>query len=635
MRRYIIVATFILLAIASLSKLPVATAQEQKPRYGGTVVISQRADPQTLIMGYHTMSFASYPASNMFVGLLEYDLDLNPKPNIAESWTMSPDGKTYTFKLLKNVKWHDGKPLTSADYKFSLENMVLKTGVHVAAEFFQSLVRSVEAPDPYTLVVNLNFPFGPFLRLWHPWYMGGALPKHLYEGTDILPNPLNWKPVGNGPFKFVEYVKGSHVRMVRNPDYFKPGLPYADEVILKIIPEVSAQVLGLEKGEISWMPNYFPHAEYERVSKNPEISITTKGSEAYIPMVNLYFNLWDPNRPYVTDVRVRQAIAHAIDKNVLVQRATAGLSKTTPGPFPSVFPWAYDPTEPYPYDVAKANKILDDAGYKKGADGMRFPLRWVFSPYTPDVIIATEVVTQQLKQIGIDVKIVSLEYQTMIETVYSKKDFDMYVHRLGPQFPDPAGYETMWHSKYRRSQAVTVGINPPSYQNAVADDLWDKAAREADQSKRGDLYKQLTKVMQKDLPAVWLWEATSLSAWRKEWLGFPLGPMQGTHPIEAVWWTKGSEVSPTSAAEQIQSAEQQLKQLQSQFYDVGNAMAKLEEAKRALAAREYLKASQLSKEALTLAQPPYWLYGGLAVAVVAAIVIVVIYMRRRKAVSEA
>jgi peptide/nickel transport system substrate-binding protein len=546
---------------------------------------------------------------------------------------ISKDGTVYTFNMVHNATWHDGMPLTCDDYKFTIENVGMKTGIGVSAEFYQSTIKSVECSDAYTLVVTLKAAYAPFIKLWHTFYLGAALPKHLYEGTDILKNPLNFKPVGYGPYKFAEYVKGSYVRMVRNPNYFKAGLPYSDEVVVKIIPQSSSIVAALEKGEVSWFPSFFPQSEYERVSKNPDIAITTEGSEAYVSIPSVYFNLWDPNRSYVTNVLVRQAITQAIDKGLLVQLATAGLMKPATGPFPKFsFPWAYYSNEPYPYDVAAANKILDDAGYKRGSDGMRFSLTWVFSPYSPDIIVASEVIPQQLKQIGIDVKVVSLEVQTMIDRVFNKKDFDLYVHRWGPNMPDPSGYESLFRCKYK-AQTLVGGRNPSSYCNSAIDPLWDKAASELDQAKRGDLYKQITQMMQKDVPAVWLWESVSVSGYRKEWVGLPAGPHVGCDDIGSAWWTKGSQVSPTSAAATIKNVEQQLQQLQSQMYDVTKATENLQQAKQALDSKDYAGATQLANQALGLAQPPYALYGAV-IAVIIIIATTLLYYRRRKRMRE-
>lgn len=533
------------LALILVSSLvgAVFSARAQEARYGGTIVWAIDGDPQTMLAGVHQYSRAAGVVNNLFVGMLELDFDLSPKPSVAKSWTISPDGLKYTFKLHENVKWHDGRSVTAADVKWTWEQVV--TQLHPGGKMGKEIVKSVEAPDDFTVVYNLNYPFGPFLQCLHPYNFGGILPKHIFEGippAEITKDPKAWQPVGNGPFMFKEYVKGSHIRMVKNPNYFKPGLPYLDELVIKIIPDRSTMALALEKGEVDYIALLLPVAEAARIGALPNVKVDSRGSEAYMSIVATYFNLWPERESPAKDVKVRQAIAHAIDRKQIADRVTFGLAKTAVGPFPSAFSWAYGPDWPYAYDPAKAESILDGAGYRKGLDGTRFKVKLVFTPYITDVTVSAEMITEFLRKVGIAVDVASMEYASMVDAVYNRKDFDLYIHRLGPSIPDPLGYNIIWSKKYVGRGSV-VGVNPSSYANEKIDELFDKAGKELDRDKRGEYFKQITQMVQNDLPAVVLWEAVSLSAYRTEFVGLPVGPWQGGHPLDSVSWTKGKAIT--------------------------------------------------------------------------------------------
>ena len=204
------------------------SAQEQ----GGTVVITTTPEPSTITNALSSAPTTAEVATKIFDGLLEYDQDLNPKPSLAESWDVSEDGKTVTFKLREGVKWHDGEPLTSADVQFSLMEVVKL--YHPRGKGNLGPVNSIDTPDDLTVVMHLDHPYVPLLRglssLESP-----IVPKHIYAGTDFRNNAAVNKPIGTGPYKFVDWVKGSHIRLERNPDYWRDGKPYLDSLIFRFI----------------------------------------------------------------------------------------------------------------------------------------------------------------------------------------------------------------------------------------------------------------------------------------------------------------------------------------------------------------------------------------------------------------
>ena len=207
---------------------------EGNPRRGGTLILGMAADPSTLNCGIESSQIVAMVTSNIYNGLLHMDEESNPHPDLAQSWEISPDGLVYTFQLRDNVKWHDGQPLTSADVKFSFENLVGKYNAR-GREAYRN-IKAIETPNATTVKISLKKVYSPFLEILTA-HDGCIMPKHIYEGGDVFKNPRNNdQPIGSGPFKFKEWQKGSHVTLVRNENYFKKGRPFLDSVIYRIIP---------------------------------------------------------------------------------------------------------------------------------------------------------------------------------------------------------------------------------------------------------------------------------------------------------------------------------------------------------------------------------------------------------------
>jgi peptide/nickel transport system substrate-binding protein len=192
-------------------------------------------------------------------------------PDLAERWEMAPDGKSYTFYLRKNVFWHDGTPFTSADVKFSLENITAK--LHPWGKGAFRALESVDASDPHIAVLKLSMPSGSLL-IGTNNAISSILPRHLWEGTDFVKNPHNKKPIGTGPFKLVEYIQGDRIRYEKNEKFYIEGQPAFDELVLRIIPDAAARVAAFEKGEVDMLyNNSMPFTEITRIAKFPNVEL--------------------------------------------------------------------------------------------------------------------------------------------------------------------------------------------------------------------------------------------------------------------------------------------------------------------------------------------------------------------------
>jgi peptide/nickel transport system substrate-binding protein len=480
-----------------LAMLPGA-ALAQAPVRGGTVVQAIGADPPTMNPSTTTDTQAWALMGKLFNGLTYLDNDYHNYPDLAESWTISSDGLTYTFKLRRDVKWHDGKPFTSEDVKFSYMEALAK--YHPVGRLSYSLVTAVDTPDPYTAVVRLKAPFGPFI-LMTAMNTGVIVPKHLLAGQDFAAAEFNRKPVGTGPFRIAEAVKGSHYVLERNPDYFKKGQPYLDRVVLRVMPNSASRVLAFEKGEVDVLYSFWlPVEQAGRVKALP--GVVVKEYMLFPEVVTLFFNQ-KASKP-LEDLRVRQAIAHAIDKKFLVEKGYFGQGRPAISPIPSNIAWAHNPKVPvYDYDPAKAAAMLDEAGYPKGANGERFTLRFVYDPANSAANKASEVVAQQLRAIGINAKQVPLERSLMLEKVYKEYDFDIHIHNYTTYGDPGVGIARIYICDNIKPAPFA---NVSRYCNPKLDEIFRQAASATTQAERAKYYYPAQEILMRDLPAIPLFE---------------------------------------------------------------------------------------------------------------------------------
>jgi peptide/nickel transport system substrate-binding protein len=436
---------------------------------------------------------------NVNDGLVTYDKDFKPVPQLAESWTQSGDGKTIAFKLRPGVKWHDGKPFTAADVKFSIE--LTKKSSPVAAATYAHLT-SVETPDDLTVVLQFEHPSQ---AVWA--VLDGAktqiLPRHLYEGTDANTNPYNNKPIGTGAFIFQEWVRGSHIRLKRNPDYWDKGKPLLDEITFRIIPDAGARGIALETGEVQYAPlPAIPLVEARRIRSKPgKLIVESRGWEANAPIYYFDFNL---EREVFRDVRVRKAFAYAIDRKVLASNGFFGFAKPATGPVPSYQPNFYTAdTERYPYSVEKAEELLEAAGLKKDAQGIRLRVDNLPIPYGEDFVRTAQLIQQQLKRVGIDLQIRNFDVGTWITKISRERDFDT-LSTFAASFADPqiGVYRRYWS----KAKQTATGGNNSGYVSAKADRLIEASLIEGDVERRRSLIHDLQRLVESELPSISLLE---------------------------------------------------------------------------------------------------------------------------------
>jgi peptide/nickel transport system substrate-binding protein len=486
---------------------PAAPAGESGPRRGGTIVVAVTSDPGQLNPAITTAGPTHVVADNMFNGLIQFDENLNPQPSLAESWSISPDGRAYTFKLARGVRWHDGKPFTAADVKFTFEEVLLKFHARTKAGL-ENVLAGIDTPDDYTVVFRFREPYAPLLRRLDV-VEAPIIPRHIYEGTDILKNPANNRPVGTGPFKFVEYVPGDRVILGRNDDYFKPGLPYLDRAVFKVIPQPSTAVLALEQGEVDYLWTV-PGPDIPRLQANPNIVLAKApaGPGGSFCIDTLIFNL---RRPPFDRLELRRAFAHAINRQQLLEQVYFNQGRIATAPIASTMTWAYTPdVTRYDHNPDEAVRLLEAAGYRPGPDGKRLRVTFV---HASTYARTAEVIRDNLGRVGVEVELITLEFNAAVERVFVRTDFDLGIASYC-NGPDPEiGVTRMYVSSNIKPIPFSNGA---AYVNPQVDELFARAATTVEEARRAAIYHEIQRILTRDLPYLWLIETEGYRAFRKD-----------------------------------------------------------------------------------------------------------------------
>lgn len=321
---------------------PTPSAGGRSPKYGGTLVVALSGDPGLLNPALSPSGLLHPVTGQIFDGLVRLDDHYNPLPDLARSWDVAKDGRTYTFHLARGVRWHDGRPFSSADVKYSYDDVLLKFGSRTRQ--LAAVIQGIDTPDANIVVFHLRTRYTPFLK-WLDEDNGAILPAHLFRGTNPLTNPADAKPVGTGPFMFQSEVKGNQITLVRNPHYFERGKPYLDRIVFRSIPPPQA-LQAFQAGEVQLL--LFPTPPDLRVlERMPGVTVTEEGRQGFARVVRMIPNL---RRKPFDDVRVRQAISYAIDRPFIAKAAYGGTLQPATGPISSDFkPWYTDAVMKFPH----------------------------------------------------------------------------------------------------------------------------------------------------------------------------------------------------------------------------------------------------------------------------------------------
>jgi peptide/nickel transport system substrate-binding protein len=477
----------------------VFTAQETAAAVKGGLLNSiVQPEPPTLILALNQQGPTQTVAGKIYMSLLTYGFDLTPMPGLADSWTVSDDGLTYTFKLAPGITWHDGQPFSADDVVFSTTKMLPETHPRARATFERC--ESITAPAADTVVFKLKAPFGPFLQAFEV-SSAPIMPKHIYEGKDYRSNPANNTPIGTGPFKMKEWVRGSHIHLVRHEGFFRKERPVLDEIYYRIVPDAASRALALESGQVQL--TQFGDVEtfdVPRLRKLPNVEFTTKGYEFFAPLAWLDLNT--RVKP-LDDKRVRQAIMYAIDRKFIRDKIWFGLGRIPTGPINSVTKFYDKNVKTYDFSIEKAKALLDEAGLKPDASGTRATLKLIQLPYGEVWTRTGEYVKQALSKVGIAVTLEAIDNAS-----YAKRtadwDYEMTFNYLY-QYGDPAlGVARNYVSSNIRKGVMFSNIG--GYSNPEVDQLFADGAATGDSAKRQAAYSKVQQILVEDVPVVWLLE---------------------------------------------------------------------------------------------------------------------------------
>ncbi len=498
-------------------------------RKGGTLVASWGGlEPQALFVPGGGGSSPFQTATKILERLLKLDADLKFQPALALSVTPAADFRSYTIKLREGVTWHDGAPFTSADVVYN----VLQHWKPVSAGIALKSLTGATATDPLTVVLNFDAPVPEFfLKSTLAGQFQLLVPKHLYDGRDIITNPLNNTPVGTGPWKYGKWVRGSHVEYLRNDSYWNAGQPNLDRLIIRWWGDPATRGAALETGELGLAySNPVPARDIDRLLKTGKVVVDTRGYQNSAWTVTAEFN---QRRAIVNRREVRQAILHAIDRQFIVDTIYYGRGKPAIAPVFSSNPLFYTEDVPrYPFDPKKAAALLDTAGLPV-KDGKRFTVNLVAAAWFEENAKLGQYLKQALQDVGIEVKLDSVDRATALKRIYGDYDYDIAVSN----FTSPLELVPTVTQFYTTDGIVKGAAfrNATGYSNPEMDALVAKLTQETAPDARRALAHQFARLASTDVPHVPLVEIQSFTLAGKNVRNFTTGANVQGESLADVW----------------------------------------------------------------------------------------------------
>lgn len=505
------------------TEAPAATANLQ-PKKGGTITIGIANEPDQLDIHKTGMAVANQIAGNLGASLVTQDPDtLEFKPYLAESWEVSEDGKTWTFKIRTGVKFHDGTDMTAKSIAETYQRALDPATAAKVAGSNLSEVESVEAPDDTTLVLHLKQPFAPLLQfLSDPGWLQPLSMQAIAQAGD----KYGRQPVGVGPWKFEKWENGQSISFTRNEEFawadpiFKnQGAPYADRLVYRFISENQTLLAALDSGSID-IARGVVAKDVAKYRDNPQFEV----KEMLRNGLGLFVML-NTRRPVFQEIEVRQALNKAINKEAIMKAVIQGEGVVSYGPLPpSLF--GYDEgVQEYglKYQVEEAKALLEKAGYTKNAQGLYEkggkPLKLDLLTQTGTWAQASQLIQAMLKDIGVEVNIVTLEWGALVDTA-TKGSFDMTL--MGYTLNDPDVLYLFLHS----SQADN-GLNFSYVKDEKMDELLVKGRTTVDSAARKDVYKEIQKYVVDQAWWVPIYTEKQFNVVRKPVEGVGIHPLRG------------------------------------------------------------------------------------------------------------
>jgi len=489
------------LARRGVGATPSGAQTDETPKPGGTLKIGLNTDPDTLDPQLSGTLSAWFVWDQVYSTLIGYSPDYQIVPDLASSW-QQVDDLTYTFTLREGVTWHDGSPFTAEDVKATVER-IADPATGSPGQSRWALVEHIDTSQPNTVTFTLESPYAPFL--------------HNLTGLAILPKAMNPDSLkntamGTGPFKFVEWIPGRSVTLERNNAYYVEGQPYLDTLDFRITPDNTARTTGLRTGELDWI-EYVPFKDVDLLQGDSSLQVVGGPSSWYD-----YMRINGHTRPELQDVRVRQAMAWAMDRDEYVDSALFGHGTAMKGgPLPP-WSWAYTGQEIYPaQDYDKATALLQEAGYGDG-----FDVKVIAPTNYEEMVSNAQIFAEQMKPLKIKVSVESLEWSTFLATT----DYDL-MSIAWSSFVDPDEYTYLtFHSG--QGWEVT-GITDPEL-----DQLMDQGRTTLDQEQRKEIYVQVERKIAELAPYLFIDFHDAYEAYLPSVKGYA-HYASGIRAMEVVW----------------------------------------------------------------------------------------------------
>lgn len=508
-----------LLAVVALGSV----TQAAPSRATGTLVIAKTDDPLSIDPHVHDGWYSVRAQSPVYETLIDMYWDPQNKnvvlaPLLAESWTITPDGKIYTFKLRKAIKFHNGSPFTSEDVKVTFER---NRALRMRASWQVQPIDTIETPDEHTVVIRLKNRFTPFLMAMARAYIMSAKAIRENDRGDRAQQFFNASMVGTGPYKFVEWTRESTITFEKNPDYWRGWQgPHFEKIVLRHVPDPTTQRLLIERGEVDFALQIRPD-DALALRRNPNIVFEVGPTTAT-------FNFPMKLRDALKDVKVRQAMAYSFPYDQAIQGIRGGFASRIYGPFPKGVPgYTEEGLIKYTYDPEKAKALLEEAGYKMGRGGLRekdgLPLRlevWTIAvlPFEKEAALLWQ---SALRDIGVELRVTEQSSVATFVTATYNYDApgDAYGWIISMFIPDPHDIARQLHTRSWK------GLNTSFWGNEQSDALIDRAVQLPPGVARTRLYEQLQQIVNRDPPHIWVWQEQKIVVHRKNIKGFVHNPV--------------------------------------------------------------------------------------------------------------
>ncbi len=555
------------------------------PQKGGTLVMAISAEPENLNYYTSTSAAATRFLDYIYEPLLDYDYETwnYDRPVLAESFAISEDGMTFTFKLRENIYWHDGQPLTADDVLFSIKS-ILNPFVDAAPQrtsFSKVIEAHIEGPYIFSVTSsetyfrNQEILGGFAIMPKHIWDPQGLMDR--YTVTDLL-NPtitreeaaikefaeaFNTHPqgrpvgdgaepiVGSGPFKFDKWITGDYMSLVRNDNYwgsdqtYIPGYSeqgsYLDKIIIKVVQDATARLIALKAGEIDFIPRMRAIQYFEQTGSQDFLDKYQKVS--YVVPAYSYIG-WNNDKPYFMDKRVRQAMTMLIDREAYNKYIAYDMGIPTIGPF-YIYGEQYNHAiERWPYDPARAVELIEAAGWIdhdgdgiRDKDGVPFNFTFSISAGSTSSKYLALMLKEDLRKVGIVVNIRQLEWSVYVENLRDRQFDVVSLLWIGGLEADP--YQ-IWHS----DNIGDRGSNYIGFKHAEADSILYHARFEMDKTKRNAMYHRLQEILHDEQPYTFMFAQRDPGAYLKEFRGAKWIPIRPGYKLYSWWRNNTSQVSP-------------------------------------------------------------------------------------------